>query len=309
MKILRNLNRMFLMMLLGTAIVASNSSCKDDDPAPAPQKNINEIVNTDTSFSLLKQAITKAGLGTVLSTGNLTVFAPDNAAFAASGINSAAINALPIPDLTNLLTYHVLGSKVVSTAVPVSDSVRTLSSKFLFASRNPNGVFVNGIKVKAADISASNGVIHVISKVLVVPTATIADLATATPDLSLLLTAVVRAGLDGAVSGPGKYTVFAPTNAAFIAAGYPDAATINNAPVADVAAIVKKHVLTTNVFSSDLIAGAVTPETLQTGVTLTVGTTPASVKITGSASAASNIVTPDILATNGVVHVIDKVLL
>ena len=296
------------MMLLGTTIVASNSSCKDDDPAPAPQKNINEIVNTDTSFSLLKQAVTKAGLGTALSTGNLTVFAPDNAAFAASGINSAAIDALPVATVSNLLTYHVLGSKKVSTDVPVSDSLRTLSTKLLFASRNANGVFVNGVKVKKADVSASNGVIHVISKVLVVPTSTIADLATATPDLSLLLVAVQRAGLTGAVSGAGKYTVFAPTNAAFIAAGYPDAATINNAPQAAVEAIVKSHVLPTNVFSSDLIAAAVTP-TIQTGVTLTVGTTPASVKITGSASAASNIVTPDILATNGVVHVIDKVLL
>ena len=296
------------MMLLGTTIVASNSSCKDDDPAPAPQKNINEIVNTDTSFSLLKQAITKAGLGTALSTGSLTVFAPDNAAFAASGINSAAIDALPVATVSNLLTYHVLGSKVVSTAVPVSDSVRTLSNKLLFASRNANGVFVNGVKVKTADVAASNGVIHVISKVLTVPSATIADLATATPDLSLLLVAVERAGLTGAVSGAGKYTVFAPTNAAFAAAGYPDAATINGAPVPAVAAIVKSHVLPTNVFSSDLIAAAVTP-TLQPAVSLTVGTTPASVKITGSANAASNIVTPNILATNGVVHVIDRVLL
>ena len=296
------------MMLLGTTIVASNSSCKDDDPAPAPQKNINEIVNTDTSFSLLKQAITKAGLGTALSTGNLTVFAPDNAAFAASGINSAAIDALPVATVTNLLTYHVLGSKVVSTAVPVSDSVRTLSTKLLFASRNANGVFVNGVKVKKADVSASNGVIHVISKVLVVPSATIAGLATATPDLSLLLVAVERAGLTGAVSGAGKYTVFAPTNAAFAAAGYPDAASINAAPVPAVAAIVKSHVLPTNVFSSDLIAAATLP-TIQPAVSLTVGTTPASVKITGSGSAASNIVSPNILATNGVVHVIDRVLL
>ncbi|MCX6324151.1 MAG: fasciclin domain-containing protein [Sphingobacteriales bacterium] len=309
MKILRNLNRMFLMMLLGTTIVASNSSCKDDDPAPAPQKNINEIVNTDTSFSLLKQAVTKAGLGTALSTGNLTVFAPDNAAFAASGINSAAIDALPVATVTNLLTYHVLGSKVVSTAVPVSDSVRTLSTKLLFASRNANGVFVNGVKVKRADVAASNGVIHVISKVLTVPSATIAGIATATPDLSLLLVAVERAGLTGAVSGAGKYTVFAPTNAAFAAAGYPDAASINAAPVPAVAAIVKSHVLPTNVFSSDLIAAAVTP-TLQPAVSLTVGTTPPSVKITGSANAASNIVTPNnIVATNGVVHVIDRVLL
>lgn len=297
------------MMLLGTTIVASNSSCKDDDPAPAPQKNINEIVNTDTSFSLLKQAVTKAGLGTALSTGNLTVFAPDNAAFAASGINSAAIDALPVATVTNLLTYHVLGSKVVSTAVPVSDSVRTLSTKLLFASRNANGVFVNGVKVKRADVAASNGVIHVISKVLTVPSATIAGIATATPDLSLLLVAVERAGLTGAVSGAGKYTVFAPTNAAFAAAGYPDAASINAAPVPAVAAIVKSHVLPTNVFSSDLIAAAVTP-TLQPAVSLTVGTTPPSVKITGSANAASNIVTPNnIVATNGVVHVIDRVLL
>ena len=296
------------MMLLGTTIVASNSSCKDDDPAPAPQKNINEIVNTDTSFSLLKQAITKAGLGTALSTGNLTVFAPDNAAFAASGINSAAIDALPVATVTNLLTYHVLGSKVVSTAVPVSDSVRTLSNKILFASRNANGVFVNGVKVKRADVAASNGVIHVISKVLTVPSATIAGLATATPDLSLLLVAVERAGLTGAVSGAGKYTVFAPTNAAFAAAGYPDAASINAAPVPAVAAIVKSHVLPTNVFSSDLIAAATLP-TIQPAVSLTVGTTPASVKITGSGSAASNIVSPNILATNGVVHVIDRVLL
>ncbi len=297
------------MMLLGTTIVASNSSCKDDDPAPAPQKNINEIVNTDTSFSLLKQAITKAGLGTALSTGNLTVFAPDNAAFAASGINSAAIDALPVATVTNLLTYHVLGSKVVSTAVPVSDSVRTLSTNLIFASRNANGVFVNGVKVKRADVAASNGVIHVISKVLYpVPSATIAGLATATPDLSLLLVAVERAGLTGAVSGAGKYTVFAPTNAAFAAAGYPDAASINAAPVPAVAAIVKSHVLPTNVFSSDLIAAATLP-TIQPAVSLTVGTTPASVKITGCGIAASNIVSPNILATNGVVHVIDRVLL
>jgi uncharacterized surface protein with fasciclin (FAS1) repeats len=309
MKILRNLNRMFLMMLLGTTIVASNSSCKDDDPAPAPQKNINEIVNTDTSFSLLKQAVTKAGLGTALSTGNLTVFAPDNAAFAASGINSASINALPVPVLAELLTYHVLGSKVVSTAVPVSDSVRALSGDLIFASRNANGVFVNGIKVKTADVAASNGVIHVISKVLFpVPSQTIAGIATATPNLSILLAAVSRAGLTGAVSGPGKYTVFAPTDSAFAAAGYPTVASINAAPVTAVAAIVKSHVLPTNVFSSDLIAGA-TQNTLQTGVNLTVGTTPASVKITGSANAASKITSANILATNGVVHIIDKVLL
>ncbi len=310
MKILRKLNRLFLMLTIGTVLTGALTSCDKDDPAPAPQ-TITDIVNSNANFSLLKQAVTKAGLGGALSAGSLTVFAPDNDAFTASGITSAVIDGLTVAQLTDILTYHVLATKVPSGSVPVSDAVTTLQGQKLFASKNANGVFVNGVRVKTADVNASNGVIHIISSVLTAPTNTIAQLAAATPELSLLLTAVVRAGLDGAVSGPGKFTVFAPTNAAFIAAGFPDAATINAAPVATVAAIVSPHVLTTNVFASDLIAGA-NVATLQTGVSLVVGTTPPSVKITTSANPASNIIVPagvNILATNGVVHLIDRVIL
>ncbi len=308
---LKKLSSLFLMIALGTTIVATNSSCKKDDPAPVAPKTITEIVSSDANFSLLKQAVTRAGLASALSTGNLTVFAPDNAAFAASGITSTTIDAIPVADLAELLTYHVLGAKVLSTGVPVSDTVSTLQGENIYASKNANGVFVNGVKVKTADVAAANGVIHVISSVLTPPTSTIAELATATPDLSLLLTAVVRAGLAGAVSAPGKYTVFAPTNAAFIAAGFPDEASINAAPVATVASIVKAHILPSNVFASDLIAGA-TAATLETGKTLVIGTTPPSVKIQGSVNPVSNIVVPsgvNITATNGVVHLIDRVLL
>jgi uncharacterized surface protein with fasciclin (FAS1) repeats len=186
--------------------------------------------------------------------------------------------------------------------------LNTLDGINLYASSNANGVFVNGIKVKTPNVQASNGVIHVISNVLVPPTETIADVVSGDSNFEILLAAVSRAGLVSAVSGNGKYTVFAPTDDAFAAAGFPDVASINLAPENAVAAIVKAHIIGTNVFASDLINASTAP-TLQTGVSLTIGTTPASVKITGSANAASNVTEANITTTNGVIHVIDSVLL
>ncbi len=310
MKLFRKQTTLILIALgiLGTTVF---SSCKKDDPVTPTAKTIAQTVASDPNFSLLNQAVTKAGLVTALSGGSLTVFAPDNAAFAASGITSAIITSLTEAQVADILLYHVIGSKIMSTGVPASDTVKTLQGKNLYASKNANGVFVNGIKVKAADVAASNGVIHVISAVMTPPTQTIAEIATGNADLSLLLAAVSRAGLAGAVSSAGKYTVFAPTNSAFIAAGFPDAATIEAAPVPAVAAIVKAHLFATSVFASDLIQGQVVG-TLQTGTSLVVGTTPPSVKITTSANPASNILVPagvNIVATNGVIHLIDRVIL
>ena len=296
---------------LATALSSTMISCSDDDDPVTPEdQTIEAIVNTNANFSLLKAAVTKAGIGSALAGGTLTVFAPDNDAFAASGITNDVINSLSSAELINILTYHVVTSRISSGAVPASDTVKTLQTRNLYASKNANGVFVNGSKVKTADIGASNGVIHVISNVLMPPTKTIAQLASETPDLSRLLTAVTRAGLAGAVSGPGNFTVFAPTNAAFTAAGFATDADINAAPEAAVNDIVSAHVLGTNVFASDLVAGG-TANTIKAGTSLTIGTTPPSVKITGSANPASNIIIPagvNIIATNGVVHLIDRVL-
>ncbi|MFM2234263.1 MAG: hypothetical protein RLZZ240_847, partial [Actinomycetota bacterium] len=136
----------------------------------------------------------------------------------------------------------------------------------------------------------------------------IADVVSNDNNFDVLLAAVVRAGLASAVSSNGKYTVFAPTDAAFAAAGFPDAASINLAPQNAVTAIVKAHIIGTNVFASDLI-NASTAATLQSGTTLTIGTNPASVKVTGSTNPASNVTEANITTTNGVIHVIDRVLL
>lgn len=294
-----------ILLLFVTISLLSISCDKDDEPSgPA---SIAGIVSSNPDFSILNAAVTRAGLGSALSSGTLTVFAPDNAAFGASGITAATVNSLPVPTLDSILKYHVLNTVVGSTNVPVSDAVTTLLGNSLFASRNTNGVFVNGIKVKSADVPASNGVIHVISKVLFPPTKSIAQIVSTDTSFSLLLAAVTKAGLAGAVSGPGKFTVFAPTNAAFRAAGFNTVADINAASTDLITTVVRYHVITTNVFASDLTDG-LTTASLQGG-NLTVNLTPVRVKITSSTKPSSNVVAADVVATNGVVHVIDRVLL
>jgi uncharacterized surface protein with fasciclin (FAS1) repeats len=280
-------------------------SCTEDNSSNTPRLTITDLIVSDPNFSILEAAVVKAGLADALATTNpITVFAPDNAAFAASGITEAAIAALPVPTVDSILKYHVLAGFVTSTSVPVSDAVNPLIGIKLFASRNVNGVFMNGIKVKQADISASNGVMHVIEKVLIPPTKTIAQIAAADTSFSFLVAAVTKVGLLPAISGPGKFTVFAPTNAAFRAAGITD---INAVPLATLDIVVKYHVLTTNVFASDLVNNT-TAQTLQGG-NIRITTPPAGVKIDGSTQPISNITTPNITATNGVIHVLSRVML
>ena len=304
----RNLFTAAVVLLASAAFV----SCDKEETTPA-EKNIVELAQSDTTLSILVSAVSKAGLASTLSTtANLTVFAPTNAAFRAAGYPQTVIDALTPAQvssvLTPILTYHVVGAKVLSTAVPASDTVKTLNTKNIYASKNANGVFVNGIAVTTADLSASNGVVHKIAGVLVPPTKTIAQIVIDDPaNFSLLLAAVSKAGLAGALSGAGKFTVFAPTNAAFSATPFNTEAVINGADAAAVGTIVKAHVIGTNVFASDLIAGGTAP-TLNSGQTLTISL-PAALKITGSANTASPVTSANIVATNGVVHVVSKVIL
>lgn len=311
MKTRQKFSRLLFLSVAGLTLSAVISSCKDDDPMPTPVPNIVQLAQTDTSLSILVSVVTKAGLaGTLSGTPNLTVFAPTNNAFRAAGFPQSRIDALTTAEVTSvlipILTYHVLGSYVSAANVPVSDAVTTLNTKKLFASRNANGVFVNGIKVVTADLNATNGVVHVIGKVLIPPTQSITEIVVGNPNFSLLKTAVIRANLATTLGGEGKFTVFAPVNSGFPAALDTDAE-INAAPVATVAGIVTSHAFATNIFAGDLTAGN-TGATVNPATTLTIGLMPASVKITGSASTASSITATDIVATNGVIHIIDKVL-
>jgi uncharacterized surface protein with fasciclin (FAS1) repeats len=301
-------------LFLAIASVSFLSSCDKDDDTPAAQ-NITQVVVNGANFSLLEAAVVRAGLAdTLANTPNLTVFAPDNDAFTAAGLNEAAINALPIETLKAVLRYHVLTARVPSGSVPAGPNaeVTTYGGGKIFATRGTAGVFINGVKVKTADVSASNGVIHVVSRVLFPPSGNIVATAQANPNLSYLVEAVLRAdasgtSISGALSAAGPLTVFAPTNQAFIDAGFPTIASIKAADPNTLKNILLYHVVAARVFSSDLTEGA-QPTTAQGGkVTIKLA---GGAKVRGASNTTdSNITITDIVTTNGVVHVIDKVLL
>jgi uncharacterized surface protein with fasciclin (FAS1) repeats len=302
MKKIKMMRLASLAFLLITVFMVSCSDTENSVPAPVP--NIAQIVSQSPNFSTLNAAVAKAGLGNALATTqNITVFAPDNAAFAASGITS--VDGFTSAQLQSILLYHVFGQKVGSAAVPVSDTLNTLNTENIYASRNVNGVFTNGWKVKQADILGSNGVIHVIERVLIPPSKTIAALAIEDTTLSILASAINKLGLLPVMGGPGKFTVFAPTNQAFRDAGLADISLIPNVILEP---IVKYHVIGTNIFASDLVNGG-TATSLQGG-TVTVNATPAAnVKITTSAQPVSPIIAANIVATNGVIHKIGRVMI
>jgi transforming growth factor-beta-induced protein len=323
-------------------VEASNGIVHILDAVLVPSLELS-IVNTivepayfNKNFSILTEAVVKADLlGTLTNpSANLTLFAPDNAAFAAAGITSIA--GLTGSDLAPILTYHVLGSEVFADGLPATGSaVTTLGGPF-YLSINTDGVFINGLtKVTAATLSGGaldydNGVVHLINRTLLPATKNVVEIAVAASQattgaefgqLVAALTAVENdpdaANLITILSGTGPFTVFAPTDAAF-ASLYTLAGVANfDALVAAIGiptleAVLKYHVLGARVFSSDLpnLPGNVVA-TLGGNITLNLGTltitdTDAALSL-GSADA--TITSTDILGTNGVIHVINQVLL
>ncbi len=270
-------------------------------------------------FNFLAAALARTGLTKELATfdGSYTLFAPTNEAFMAAGFNSVQqIMKTPVEVLTPVLLYHVLGIEVGSANVPAGPNaaVPSLSGADLYATKKQDGsVFINGAPVILADVNAVNGVIHVIDRVLLPPAGNIVETAVAAdPEFSYLVAAVLRASqgttnVAALLSGAGPFTVFAPVNQAFINAGFATIADIMNTAPDALTPILAYHVIGARVFSSDLSDG-ITPAMFAGGTTtITLSGGP---KIKGNSNAAaSNIVKTDIVSTNGVIHVVDAVLL
>jgi uncharacterized surface protein with fasciclin (FAS1) repeats len=299
------------------------AACEKMEPfAPNPKaigntekKSITELLKQSPQHSFLYAAVVKAGLGATLNgAGTFTIFAPTDDAFRAAGFATAKdVSAAPANVLQSILLYHALGSVVTSAdaqglnATPVA----TLAMKDFYVSGSGGNVWVNNAKVIAADIKATNGVIHVIDKVLMPPTQNLVQLAQSNSNLSSLVAAVVKLGpgVVDLLSNGGPFTVFAPTNDAFsnalAALGF---ATLGEVPNDALANILTYHVVNGRVFSYNLSNNLSVP-TLNPGNNLTIKlTSGAQVQGNGNATA-SNIIAVNILGTNGVVHVIDQVLL
>lgn len=170
-------------------------------------------------FNMLKYALSLTKLTSVLaSEGDYTLFAPSDEAFRAAGFSSYEdLRNVPTETLKAILTYHVLGAEVTSGEVPAGPNaeVTMLSGQKAYVTRNSTGVFINGAKVGTADLTARNGVIHVIDRVLMPPVGNIVEAAVANPDFAYLVAAVLRASqgsvdVASVLSSAGPFTVFAP---------------------------------------------------------------------------------------------------
>jgi transforming growth factor-beta-induced protein len=297
-----------LIPVILMASVLFFSSCNDDDDVmDEGEKNVVEVAAAAGQFTILIEAAQKAGLAEYLSnTDGITVFAPTDAAFKSllTDLGAKSLNDIPVADLTNILLYHVIGSKAMSTDLKsgyfptLSKSAGNSISMYISVE---GGVSINkNTKVTAADISAKNGVIHVVDKVILPPS--VVNIALDNSNFSILVQAVVKAGLVDALSAKGPFTVFAPTNAAFTALfAQLGISGVNDLTAEQLIPILTYHVVSGNVLSSALSNGNV--PTLNVGKSLNVNLS-SGVKINDSEVVAANI-----QGSNGVVHVINKVLL
>ncbi len=299
----------------GPATIDDGSS--DGSETQGSESNLSNLVDTAVdagSFNTLAAALVATGLDSVLAdeSTKYTVFAPTDAAFAELGEDT--INALlgDPETLKSILLYHVIGGTEVDaqTAISLAGTKITAASNREFAlSVNDGDLYVNLSKVTATDVAASNGVIHVIDKVLIAPEPVVAsgsvvDVAVADGRFTTLVAALQATGLDTVLADHGGvFTVFAPTDEAFDKLG---SETIN-ALLGDLPTL--KNILLTHVISGQTV-DSVSAFAASGGTIETASGTEVTLSITegGFFVNDSKVVIKDITAENGIIHVIDTVI-
>ncbi len=341
-----NRSRKFLALLLAISLVAAACGGTDEasetteapvttvaesmeEPMEEPMaEEMADIVDTAVaagSFTTLAAALEAAGLvDTLKGEGPFTVFAPTDEAFAAalSDLGMTADELLANPDLGGILTYHVVPGKVMAADVVGLDgqSVATVNGADIMIGVAGDAVTVNGIAVTATDIEASNGVIHVIDGVLL-PDAMegeamaeetaeeslsdIIDTAVAAGTFNTLATALETAGLVDTLKSEGPFTVFAPTDEAFTQALSELGITAEEL-LADpnLGGILTYHVVPGSVLAGDVVGLDGQSVSTVNGADIMIGVDGDTVTINGIEVTAT-----DILTSNGVIHVLDGVLL
>ncbi|MEO0632455.1 MAG: fasciclin domain-containing protein, partial [Planctomycetota bacterium] len=237
--------------------------------------------------------------------GPLTVFAPTDDAFAAlpEGTVESLLQPENIDTLKAILLYHVVAGDVRAAQVVDLNTADTLNGQRVDIAVNGSNVMIDNARVVSADVLATNGTIHVIDKVLMPSTDDIIDTAVAAGSFGTLATAIKTAGLVEALKGDGPFTVFAPTDEAFAALPAGTVANLLKPENRDqLTSILTYHVVSGRVYSDQAIAAG-TATTLQ-GDAITITSNNDGVMINGA-----SVISADLDTSNGVIHVIDSVLL
>ena len=288
-----------------TDVHTSNGIIHVIDKVLTPTNTPNDLPRTaqctGVHNSLVAAVIQAELLDTLQGTGPFTLFAPTDQAFADAGIDLAALDtAEGKQTLSNILLYHVVAGAVPSSAVTECMSADAVNGQPL-AFTVGETVMVNDATVTTADVNTSNGIIHVIDKVLTPTDAhnDIARTAGCTGVHTSLVAALIQAELVATLQGEGPFTVFAPTDDAFAAAGIDLAALDTVEGKATLTDILLYHVHAGSVMAADLSNGL--PIAMVNGDNTTVGD--------GAILNGANITLADVKASNGVIHVIDMVLM
>jgi uncharacterized surface protein with fasciclin (FAS1) repeats len=288
---------------LAFTVVFAACSSDNDDPAPvAPQPTIAGSL-ADLGLGTLAAAVVAADLEDALaSPGPFTLFAPSDAAFAAlpPGTLDALLQPQNRQQLVDVLLYHVVAGRVDSAAAAALSSTPTLGGPALLIDAPGAGLWINDARVIGADNTASNGIVHVIDRV-VLPPQSVLDSLTAR-GFGTLVAAVNAADLGTALSGPGPFTVLAPTDAAFAALGQATIdALLEPANQAALANILTYHVVPDAVRASAALAAELAPSLQGQQVLFAAAAT-------GPRVNSAQITGFNIPCTNGVIHVLDAVL-
>lgn len=290
-------NHTFKTLLFAFVMMQALQACnKEFDPVdstpPTTAKpgltgtqTLNDLINSDTTFSFLKAAVAKAGLNGVLNNKDLrlTLFAPDNAAFRRSGIPSEAVitSVLDAATVRSIISYHLTPEYLPADSIPATfpnlqyptflnpaPQLSPLLRLTIFPSRRDSGAWVNTVPITAVNAAASNGVLHRVAALVLPPSKSIFELVSADADLRYLAAALNRADsgrttlAEGSLTEATKsiganLTLFAPTNEAFRqllrAMGLPvSPAVFSKLPVTQVRGLIAYHLLTSRAFSVNM---------------------------------------------------------
>lgn len=269
------------------------------------QQNIVETASSTGQFNTLLTAAKAAGLADTLATGNFTVFAPTDEAFA--NVNPVVIEDLLKPEnkakLAAVLTFHVVPGSVRAKDAYGLSSAKTVNGQRLELNLDDETPNVAGANIVKTDIECSNGVIHIIDSVLLPAADTIPTVASNAGTFQTLLAAVTEAGLADTLGGTGPFTVFAPTDAAFqkLPTGTVEEL-LKPASRQKLVDILKYHVVSGRVYDAEAVEASNASTLL--GQSIRIGVSEQGLMINDAKVVAKNIE-----ASNGVIHVIDSVLL
>jgi uncharacterized surface protein with fasciclin (FAS1) repeats len=246
-------------------VLLALAACKKSVPlAPAPLTPLQKLVNSDTTLSLYHRLILQANETALLNDDTVTLLIPVNAAFRAVGYSADSIDHISATQANNLVRYSLIPGRVI---IPVADSSAyfsfiTLSGFLVYAMSDGTHILFNGVQAVKDEANTGKAVVYLLGALPGNPPAdTLADLLGADTSLSFLAEAFLRTGLDTSLPA-GNYTLLAPVNNAFRAAGYDSLAAIDSADLTTLTQLLE-YQLVKGIYFTNTLVGQSTLPTLQ----------------------------------------------